>query len=410
MGAGKDGHGVTALCAATIGLSPFSADPANGGLLGYVLSTSPNDILVVANSEEKEFILITAPHSSAPAFSTTGEQVAYINQEVGSGAGLYVVAAKESAKPKEILADPAPPKTTFEAGSFHQLTWAGPNIVFSAVVGGVQNIYSLAAHCVTDPSPCTMPTGATQLPSGATSKTPDQFPTWTSATIAGLAATTGTTTGAGTTGGGGTGGGTTGGGGAPTVGSSSVTHAKVKGLGATVTLACAGAAGRTCVDSLTLSVLETLRLGKLVAVAARTTKRTVTLGRASVTVAADQVRDGLPEQCRKGTAQEPEYAPPEADPHPEQRRQDERRKDDHADVHPATPGPSLARDVARSRAPYLITLTRSTWTVVAATEDCDAPGGSQLCMQVSWLAGWLQLVVKPSGYSTWLGSVPLLNE
>jgi hypothetical protein len=270
-------------------LSPFSADPANGGLLGYVWSHSPNDILVVANSEEKEFILITAPHGSAPAFSTTGEQIAYINEEVGAGAGLYVVAAKEAATPKEVLKDPAPPKFSSEAGSFHQLTWAGPNIVFSAVVGGVQNIYSLAAHCVTDLSPCTMGADATQLTSDATSKAPDQFPTWTSASVTGPA-----TGGGGTPGGGGTsgGGGTTGGatGGGPTSGASSVTHAKVKARGVAVTVACAGAAGSTCVDSLTLSVLETLRSGKLVAVAARTTKRTVTLGRSFVTVAAGQTK------------------------------------------------------------------------------------------------------------------------
>jgi hypothetical protein len=269
-------------------LSPFSADPVNGGLLGYVWSHSPNNILVVANSKEEEFILITAPHGSAPAFSTTGEQIAYINQEVGAGAGVYVVAAKESAKPKEVLEDPAPPKVPSEPGSFHQLTWAGPsNIVFSAVLGGVQNVYSLEAHCLTDATPCKM-ASAKQLTSDATSKSPDQFPTWTSATIAGLAATTGTTTGAGTPAGGGTTGSGTGA--APTAPSSSVAHAKVKGSGVAVTVACTGAAGGTCVESLTLSVLETLRSGKVVAVAARTTKRTVILGRASATIAAGQTK------------------------------------------------------------------------------------------------------------------------
>lgn len=51
-------------------------------------------------------------------------------------------------------------------------------------------------------------------------------------------------------------------------------------------LACAGATTSACTDTLTLSVVETLRAGKLVAVAAasKATKRTVTLGRASLTL------------------------------------------------------------------------------------------------------------------------------
>jgi hypothetical protein len=122
---------------------------------------------------------------------------------------------------------------------------------------------------------------ARQLTSDGASGAPDQFPTWTSASVAGPA-----TGSAGATGGGGTTGGT----GGPTAGSPSVAHAKVKGRGVAVTVACAGAAGSTCDDSLKLSVLETLRSGKLVAIAARTTKRTVTLGRSSVTIAAGQTK------------------------------------------------------------------------------------------------------------------------
>jgi hypothetical protein len=67
-----------------------------------------------------------------------------------------------------------------------------------------------------------------------------------------------------------------------------VTHAKVNGRSASVTIACTGPVGNTCADSLTLSALETLRAGKLVAVTARTIKRAVTLGRATMTVNAGQ--------------------------------------------------------------------------------------------------------------------------
>src|SRR3984957_16674216 len=63
-------------------------------------------------------------------------------------------------------------------------------------------------------------------------------------------------------------------------GTSSFAHFKAKGNVASLEVACAGASTSACTDTLTLSVVETLRSGKLVAVAAasKTKKKTVTIG------------------------------------------------------------------------------------------------------------------------------------
>jgi Ca2+-binding RTX toxin-like protein len=73
-------------------------------------------------------------------------------------------------------------------------------------------------------------------------------------------------------------------------GTSSIAQAATKGNSASLKIVCAGAATSACVDSLTLSVVETLRSGKVIAVAAKskTKKRTVTLGHASVTLSGGQ--------------------------------------------------------------------------------------------------------------------------
>jgi Ca2+-binding RTX toxin-like protein len=70
-------------------------------------------------------------------------------------------------------------------------------------------------------------------------------------------------------------------------GTSSFAHVKTNGDVASLTFACAGAATATCADSLALSALETLRSGKVVAVAAKTKtkKRTLTLGQVSASLA-----------------------------------------------------------------------------------------------------------------------------
>jgi hypothetical protein len=69
-------------------------------------------------------------------------------------------------------------------------------------------------------------------------------------------------------------------------GTSSFEAAKTKGSTASLTLSCAGASSSACTDTLTLSAVETLRSGKLIAVAAasKTKKKTVTIGHASVTI------------------------------------------------------------------------------------------------------------------------------
>jgi hypothetical protein len=73
-------------------------------------------------------------------------------------------------------------------------------------------------------------------------------------------------------------------------GTSSLAHVKTKGSTASLVAACAGASTSACADTLTLSVVETLRSGKLIAVAAvsKTKKKTVTIGRASVTLGGGQ--------------------------------------------------------------------------------------------------------------------------
>ena len=73
-------------------------------------------------------------------------------------------------------------------------------------------------------------------------------------------------------------------------GTSSFAHFKTKGNTASLTVACAGASTSACAETLTLSVVETLRSGKLIAVVAtsKTKKQTVTIGLASVTLSGGQ--------------------------------------------------------------------------------------------------------------------------
>jgi RTX calcium-binding nonapeptide repeat (4 copies) len=75
-----------------------------------------------------------------------------------------------------------------------------------------------------------------------------------------------------------------------TVGTPSFAHVKTKGDTASLVVACAGASTSACSETLTLSVVETLRSGKLIAVAAasKTKKKTVTIGHASVTLSGGQ--------------------------------------------------------------------------------------------------------------------------
>jgi len=257
----------------------LAADPADGGEIAYAISASPN-LLEVADQEGVAMATIQTPHGSSPAFSPDGSQLAYIDRELtdeGSGAGVDVVAASTGAQPHEVLADPSPPSSPFSTPTFGGITWVGSSeLAFTADVSGARNLYSLPAHCLTG-QPCTLGE-ATKLTSDATETAPDSYPTWTSATIAGPggigSAPAPTPTGAST----------------PTAGKSSFAHANTKGHTASLTITCVGAAGSTCADSLALSAIETLRSGKLVAVAAKTKKRTVTLGTASVTLSGGQSR------------------------------------------------------------------------------------------------------------------------
>ena len=73
-------------------------------------------------------------------------------------------------------------------------------------------------------------------------------------------------------------------------GTSSFEGFKTKGNTASLKVACAGASTSACADTLTLSVVETLRSGKLIAVAAasKTKKKTVTIGHTAVTLGGGQ--------------------------------------------------------------------------------------------------------------------------
>jgi hypothetical protein len=68
-----------------------------------------------------------------------------------------------------------------------------------------------------------------------------------------------------------------------------VGNATTNGLTASVPVSCEGTAGSSCTVALSLSVLETLKGGKVIAVAAKTktTKRTVNVGSATTTVGAN---------------------------------------------------------------------------------------------------------------------------
>jgi WD40-like Beta Propeller Repeat len=99
--------------------SPFSADPANGGLLAYIVAFSPNLLGVVNQENTGHLAIITVSHANAPAFSPDGSKIAYVDGEPtseGAGAGLYMVAAAEGAEPKEVLADSAPPQILLRSG------------------------------------------------------------------------------------------------------------------------------------------------------------------------------------------------------------------------------------------------------------------------------------------------------
>jgi hypothetical protein len=91
-------------------------------------------------------------------------------------------------------------------------------------------------------------------------------------------------------GGGNPGGGGGGNSGGAIAGTSSVAHLQTKGDSTSLVVACSGASTSACTDTLTLSVVETLRSGKLIAVAAasKTKKKTVTIGHASVTLSGGQ--------------------------------------------------------------------------------------------------------------------------
>jgi hypothetical protein len=254
-------------------LPQAAADPANGGLVAYVDGGS----IDLASQAGAVTASIAAAHASDPAFSPDGSQLAYVDREAkseGGNAGVYVVGASSGATPKEVLADPTPPEFP-HSGDLHQVTWLGSSgLIVTAGPEEDDNLYSVPAHCLS--SPCTLGE-TTQLTSDASATAPDDSPTWTSATIAGLASTMSTTnTGPASPS-------TT-----STSGTSSFAHAKTKGSVASLTIACAGAAGSSCADSLALSVIETLRSGRLVGVAAKAKKRTVTLGTASVTLTGDQ--------------------------------------------------------------------------------------------------------------------------
>ncbi len=254
-------------------LPQAAADPVNGGLVAYVDGGS----IDLANQSGSVTVGIAAAHAADPVFSPDGSQLAYVDREgksEGSDAGVYVVSASSGATPKEVLVDPTPPEFP-HSGDLHQVTWLGSSgLIVTAGPEEDDNLYSVPAHCLS--SPCSIGE-TTQLTSDASATAPDDSPTWTSGTIAGLAATTTTTTSKGST--------------APSTsasGTSSLARAKTKGSVASVTIACVGAAGSSCADSLALSVIETLRSGKLVGVAAKTKKRTVTLGTASVTLTGGQ--------------------------------------------------------------------------------------------------------------------------
>ncbi len=72
----------------------------------------------------------------------------------------------------------------------------------------------------------------------------------------------------------------------PTVGTATVGHAKVTGSTAAVRITCSGAPGAQCNLSLRMSVTETLRGHRLIAVAARVRHKVVSVGAASVTLSA----------------------------------------------------------------------------------------------------------------------------
>ena len=92
--------------------------------------------------------------------------------------------------------------------------------------------------------------------------------------------------------GGGTGtGGSTGGplGGTAASATATIGHVKVSGPAASVPVRCAGASGATCKLSLSLSIMETVKGGKVIAVSAAK-KKTMVLATASVTIAAGQTK------------------------------------------------------------------------------------------------------------------------
>ena len=72
----------------------------------------------------------------------------------------------------------------------------------------------------------------------------------------------------------------------PTVGTATVGHAKVTGSTAAVRITCSGAPGAQCNLSLRMTVTETLRGHRLIAVAARVRHKLVSVGAASVTLSA----------------------------------------------------------------------------------------------------------------------------
>ncbi len=283
----------------------YVGDPADAGLLAYVNYVSANEILIGNQANTQVTTVATEPYNmGAVAWDPTGTELAVLdgtpNSEAPSGsgfsAGIWTLAAAQSATPHEVLVDPNPSSTSFASSSFADPVFVGADeIVFEYD----DNLWAVStAGC----TPCSI-SQATQLTTGGTATAPDQLPSWTSQTItvsggsgsggSGSGGSGSGGSGSGGSGSGGSGSGGSGSGGSGSGGSGSLpsptSHLGAVTSGsrsASLVVTCSTGTG-SCQDTVKLIVNETVKGTKVTEIAAvRAKRRAIVVGMKSATVPA----------------------------------------------------------------------------------------------------------------------------
>ncbi len=165
-----------------------SADPANGGLLAYFADTSPRQLQIGDQGAAQTIVVAGQPEGFDPAWSPDGSQIADVDWTIqanagtdGFSAGLWLFPAAAHGAARELVADPSPPMSSLDPGSFGNPVFVGTSeVAFSATVNGATNLFEVPTSC----NACSITSAQVkQLTSDGTASSPDDFPAWTSQTL-----------------------------------------------------------------------------------------------------------------------------------------------------------------------------------------------------------------------------------